>query len=193
MFLKLIFYLTLISILNATALSKCKDNQLKNLTLDKLNRVFSPCGALTKYSITKNEQIAYYLSTVSIESGNLTYNKNHFPGRPGQGTYSMLLSHNLFEFYKMEYKNQNNYNETNDSSKIQLLAYLNQNSLSFLPGAWWMAKGAALIQNPSCSSLLKDLVGSNDSKVTQLFTTCLGVDGKARIDAYKYTLNILKS
>ncbi|KAI9291259.1 hypothetical protein K502DRAFT_146762 [Neoconidiobolus thromboides FSU 785] len=186
------------------------------LTLVKLSQIFQPCGvensiapgesiscskalpliqsAASKYSLTTNEQLAFYLSTIAIESGNLSFNKNHFPGRIGQGTYSMLMSPNLYAFYKTEINNNSiQYNENDDNSKAQLLNYLNQNELYFLPGAWWIAKGAGEIQNSSCNSLKNDLVNADTSKVAQLFTTCLGVDGMSRVSAYKNALQVLNS
>ncbi|KAJ9082130.1 hypothetical protein DSO57_1007155 [Entomophthora muscae] len=93
-----------------------------SLTADKLEATMKPCGqekggaegqsiscknalpyikkALDKYGLTTPEEIAFYISVMSVESGNLSYNRNISPGRPGQGTRSMMMPNNLYAFLK---------------------------------------------------------------------------------------------
>lgn len=197
-----------------------------SLTLAKLNQALAPCGnpnsaalgeniscsealphiqaALSAYGLTSAQQIAFYLSIVSVESGNLSFNRNHFPGRPGQGTRSMMMPQNLYAFLKdtpsivssndvlTQVINQP-YDDTNSQAKEQVLNVLVSDQYSFLPGAWWIAKGAGLVQNPSCSTLADSLSSSSPEAVSNLFTQCVGVNGGDRIQNYQAILSIIQS
>ncbi|KAI9371673.1 hypothetical protein BJX61DRAFT_543431 [Aspergillus egyptiacus] len=45
--------------------------------------------AFTKYGITSKAEQAAILGLIAFESGEFRYNRNHFPGVPGQGTRNM--------------------------------------------------------------------------------------------------------
>ncbi|MCJ1236046.1 hypothetical protein MMC14_004023 [Varicellaria rhodocarpa] len=48
------------------------------------------------YGITSPGEMAAIIATMAFESGDFKYQKNHFPGRPGQGTRNMqMASYNL--------------------------------------------------------------------------------------------------
>ncbi|KAI9702087.1 MAG: hypothetical protein M1836_001431 [Candelina mexicana] len=47
--------------------------------------------AFETYKITSPGEMAALISLQAFESAEFKYNKNHFPGRPGQGTAAMLM------------------------------------------------------------------------------------------------------
>ncbi|TDZ26698.1 hypothetical protein Cob_v001008 [Colletotrichum orbiculare MAFF 240422] len=47
--------------------------------------------ALAKYNIYTPGEIAGVISLMALETGEFRYNRNHFPGRPGQGTRNMQM------------------------------------------------------------------------------------------------------
>ncbi|KAI9713304.1 MAG: hypothetical protein M1812_006663 [Candelaria pacifica] len=48
-------------------------------------------SAFMTYKITSPGEMAALISLQAFESAEFKYNKNHFPGRPGQGTAAMLM------------------------------------------------------------------------------------------------------
>ena len=48
--------------------------------------------AMVDYKLYAPGQIAAVLSLIAFETGDLKYNKNHYPGRPGQGTRNMQMA-----------------------------------------------------------------------------------------------------
>ncbi|KAL2871280.1 uncharacterized protein BJX67DRAFT_157907 [Aspergillus lucknowensis] len=46
-------------------------------------------AAFTKYKVTSRAEQAAVLALIAFESGEFRYNRNHFPGVPGQGTRNM--------------------------------------------------------------------------------------------------------
>jgi hypothetical protein len=192
------------------------------LTLSQLNQIIDPCGkpnsaavgeniscdnalrpiqsAFKRYNIRSPEARAMYLSTMSIESGNLTYVKNHWPGRPGQGTYSMMMPINLYTFVKDNKKIfESNpiysltiggeYNDENNSSKVAIINELIKPEFAFLPGAWWIERGAKIANG--CSI---DMNASPSlEQATKFISSCIGVEAnEARLSAYTSALKVLK-
>jgi hypothetical protein len=192
------------------------------LSLSQLSQIINPCGqpnsiapneniscdnalphiqsAIQQFGLTSPEAQAMYLSTMAFESGKLTYVRNHYPGRPGQGTYSMMMPNNLFLFVK---DNSNlfsgtqvaglvtgSYDDSNDSSKSALLNTLVDPEYAFLPGAWWITKGAALANGCSIDMNSSPSIDQASSFMSQ----CIGVDPQGeRIQAYSAALAALKS
>ncbi|KAL8990932.1 MAG: hypothetical protein Q9169_007991 [Polycauliona sp. 2 TL-2023] len=52
------------------------------------------------HSITSAGEAAAIISLIALESGDFKYNKNHFPGRPGQGTRNMQMPAFNLEYAK---------------------------------------------------------------------------------------------
>lgn len=57
-------------------------------------------SAMAKYSIYNPNEIAAVLSVIAFETADFKYNTNHFPapGRPGQGTRSMMMPNNVMKY-----------------------------------------------------------------------------------------------
>ncbi|RPA98732.1 hypothetical protein L873DRAFT_1844049 [Choiromyces venosus 120613-1] len=54
--------------------------------------------AFKNYGLEKLGQKAALLGLMTLESGDFTYNVNHFPGRPGQGTKAMLMFPHIYKY-----------------------------------------------------------------------------------------------
>ncbi|KAJ9054664.1 hypothetical protein DSO57_1011666 [Entomophthora muscae] len=195
------------------------------VTPKMLEAVFHPCGqentnakgqnitcgkaadyinkALAKYNLNAPAQVAFFLSIISVESGNLTFNKNVWPGRPGKGTRSMMMPINLHAFLKdspeilashpsLRSIAEKPYDDTNDKAKTDVLDVLMQPEYSFEPGAWWIQKGAEKMQ-PGCTRFYSTL----ESEVTittldALLKSCVGVDSnEARRQAFETALKAI--
>lgn len=48
-------------------------------------------AAMSSYSITSAPELAALLSLIAFETGDFRYDRNHYPGRPGQGTRNMQM------------------------------------------------------------------------------------------------------
>ncbi|KAI0244554.1 hypothetical protein L0F63_007102, partial [Massospora cicadina] len=194
-----------------------------SLTAAKLETAMSSCGramagaegeniscnkalpyikqAFDQYNLVTPEQMAFYISVISVESSNLSYNRNHFPGRPGQGTRSMMMPENLHAFLNSSPKILKDHPELtqiakksakdmSNNDKEKLLNVLMQDEYSFLPGAWWISEGGEKLMKPSCNHFKSKLIqGASKSTIDDLNTNCLGV-GKdpARIMVYHRAL-----
>ena len=55
-------------------------------------------NAFQRYDIWNTAEMAAVLALVGLESGELQYSHNVFPGRPGQGTNAMLMPNFVFEY-----------------------------------------------------------------------------------------------
>ncbi|KAI0233880.1 hypothetical protein L0F63_001560 [Massospora cicadina] len=161
--------------------------------------------ALNQYNLVTPEQMAFYISVISVETANLSYNRNHFPGRPGQGTRSMMMPDNLHVFFKSSPKILKDHPEltqiaeksTKDMSNVdkeKLLNVLMQDEYSFLPGAWWISEGGEKLMKPNCNHFKSKLTqGASKSTIDDLNTNCLGVgEDPTRFMAYRRALKAVK-
>jgi hypothetical protein len=191
------------------------------ITLAQLNQIIGPCGdpsvvavgksiscndalkftndAIERYGLASPEAKAMYLSTMEFESGKLTYVRNQYPGRPGQGTYSMMMPNNLFLFVK---DNSNlfsgtqlsslvtgTYDDTNTYSKTTILDTLVQPQYAFMPGAWWITKGAALANGCKINMNTSPTL----AQAGEFMNSCIGVQPDAtRVSGYNNALAVLK-
>jgi len=55
-------------------------------------------SSFEKYGITKAEEKAALIAYTLFESGEYKYSKNHYPGRPGQGTRMMAMPNFIAEY-----------------------------------------------------------------------------------------------
>lgn len=55
-------------------------------------------SSFKKYGITKAEEKAALIAYILFESGEFKYSKNHYPGRPGQGTRMMAMPNFIAEY-----------------------------------------------------------------------------------------------
>jgi hypothetical protein len=227
MYLKLYLFLLLNQLFLVNCAQKCLKHPKSSipLSVDKLKSIISPCGvekldalgenikceqahpqiinSLAKYKLDESPcAVAMYLSTLMLESGNLTYNRNHYPppGIVGMGTRFMLNPYNLYIFVKSNpdlftkyqeiYKlTDYPYDENNNFSKKLILDLLMKDEFSFLPGAWWIARGAEIIMG--CTIKLSTC--PPDGQVDMYIKKCLGViasDGRMR--AYQAVINQIR-
>jgi len=159
--------------------------------------------ALTTFGYTTCESIAYYLSYLSFESENLAHviNKYPAPGRPGQGTYSMMMPNNLAEFVKANSDNadvplpdslKDIVADIEDPLTDPQFAILNSpdedperavflddfrepllvDELAFMPAAWYYSDETTIT---ACQGAL-DKMGTEEG-LTDVITTCTGIVG----------------
>lgn len=160
--------------------------------------------ALEKYGLTTQEQMAFYISVMALESGNLSYNRNIWPGRAGQGTRSMMMPNNLHAFLRdspdilaahpeLQAYAGSPYDDGNNSAKDQALQVLMKDEYTFLPGAWWIERGGETMQT-GCSHFKQKLAAPiSAAGVEELLATCVGVShDPARTLAYQRALNAVK-
>ncbi|KAJ2654071.1 hypothetical protein IWW48_006322, partial [Coemansia sp. RSA 1200] len=60
-------------------------------------------NALTKYGISRRSNVVAVISLMAFESESWLYNKNHYPGRPGQGARNMQMYEYNSEYAKLLY------------------------------------------------------------------------------------------
>jgi hypothetical protein len=90
------------------------------------------------YNVTTAEEQAALLSWMAFESGDFKYNKNHFPapGRPGQGTRTMMMPKFVMQFMmSIPELNAKAQDIMNDSAKVLELVLPDQ--YSFASAAWF--------------------------------------------------------
>jgi hypothetical protein len=79
----------LISIAESTA--SCASAPFPNECADATRAAAAINKSFETYQITSIGEQAAVVAYMLFESGNFTYSKNHFPGRPGQGTRMMAM------------------------------------------------------------------------------------------------------
>ena len=80
---------TLVAIAPATA--SCSGADFPEECADATRAATAINKAFTTYGITSTGEQAALVAYMLFESGNFKYSKNHFPGRPGQGTRMMAM------------------------------------------------------------------------------------------------------
>ncbi|ORX71851.1 hypothetical protein DL89DRAFT_291139 [Linderina pennispora] len=119
---------------NAT--SECATN---SQALEAINH------ALLKYRISRRSEVVAVLALEAFESASWLYNINHFPdpGRPGQGTRSMLMYNFIEEYAKYLYADKAHaLLESSGSSPLVL-----GDDDSFGSGFWFLAHEASSYYN----------------------------------------------
>ncbi|KXN72702.1 hypothetical protein CONCODRAFT_4437 [Conidiobolus coronatus NRRL 28638] len=169
------------------------------ITFAQLNQIIGPCGDPNVVAVASPEAQAMYLSTMAFESVKLTYVRNQTPGRPGQGTYSMMMPNNLFLFVK---DNLNlfsgthlsglvtgTYSDADIHSKTTILDTLVQPQYAFMPGAWWITKGATLANG--CKINMN--MSPTPVQAGEFMNSCIGVQpDEVRMAGYNNALAVLK-
>lgn len=143
-------------------------------------------ASFQKYDICSRGAQAALLAIMVFESGSFKYNKNHFPGRPGQGTRNMQMPD-----FNREYANATLDPATlaNATTVEAVLALLNKDDkLSFGSAAWYL--------KTKCNASIKnDLKSGSDAAWDAYLTQCVGTTRTADRDvgwvAAKKALNVV--
>ncbi|KNG44200.1 hypothetical protein DDE82_009072 [Stemphylium lycopersici] len=75
----------------APATASCDDAEFPNECADASRAAVAINKAFETYGISSLGQQAGLVAYMLFESGNFKYNRNHYPGRPGQGTRMMAM------------------------------------------------------------------------------------------------------
>jgi hypothetical protein len=152
--------------------------------------------AVQDYKLNSMGEIAAILSLLLFESGELKYNKNHFPGRPGQGTRNMQMSKYNYQYAKSipalasqaDAIAPAGVDGLSDESLNALLELVLPDKYSFASAAWFLTT--------QCSQTVQQDLrsGSNDSYTGYL--ACIGTEWTSERQAYwdkaRLTLGINK-
>ena len=84
--------------------------------------------SFTKYGFNTPGEQAALIAIMLFESGNFKFNKNHYPGRPGQGTRNMQM-----ENFNLKYAA-----DIKGSASSPVLDQLNDDESSFGSAAWFL-------------------------------------------------------
>ncbi|KAJ1961270.1 hypothetical protein GGI12_003343 [Dipsacomyces acuminosporus] len=108
--------------------------------------------ALKKYNISRRSEVVAVIALMAFESGTWEYNVNHYPGRPGQGTRSMLMYNFVKEYaaalHPGEVSRLAAGNE-DDNAKNAVRELVLNNDDSFGSGFWYLtAKAKEYHNNP---------------------------------------------
>jgi len=128
--------------------------------------------AMAAYGIYNPAQIAAVLSVMAFESGDFKYNKNHNPGRAGQGTRNMqLIKYNvLFARSKDELKDkvpEGDADSMTDDQKNAVLALVMADPYNYETGPWFLAT--------QCEQSVRDTLASNPDAGWAAYMRCINV------------------
>ncbi|KAJ1961269.1 hypothetical protein GGI12_003342 [Dipsacomyces acuminosporus] len=111
-------------------------------------------SAFTKYGITRRGEAVAVISLIAFESGTWFFNKNHFPapGRPGQGTRSMMMYNFIEEYARSLYPEKvaaivGSSGQATDDQKNQVRELVLNDNDSFGSGFWYLVSKAKEYHN----------------------------------------------
>ncbi|KAK1980312.1 hypothetical protein LZ30DRAFT_595031 [Colletotrichum cereale] len=136
-------------------------------------------AALQKYGIYRPGEIAGVLSLMAFETGDFRYNRNHFPGRPGQGTRNLQMpNYNLMYALSIpELKDKateiaagaTDGASLSDDQKNAVLDLLLPDDYSWGSGPWFLAT--------QCDQDVRDGLAAGTVKGFTLYMECIGTSG----------------
>jgi hypothetical protein len=132
--------------------------------------------SFAQYGIKTPGEQAALIAIMDFETGGFKYNKNHFPGRPGQGTRNM----------QMEPFNQKYAADVMPAAATlagdALTTALNADAnISFGSAAWYLTKGAN--NGSGCTQAIRDgLAAGTKVGWDAYLTTCVGTTAAAERD-----------
>jgi hypothetical protein len=130
-------------------------------------------ASFAQYGIKTAGEQAALIAIMDFETAGFKYNKNHFPGRPGQGTRNMQM-----EPFNQKYAADVMPTAaalTGDALTTALNADVN---ISFGSAAWYLTKGGA-----ACTQAIRDgLAAGTKVGWDAYLTTCVGTTAAAERD-----------
>ncbi|KAJ1937406.1 hypothetical protein FBU59_004758, partial [Linderina macrospora] len=133
--------------------TSCKNATSECTTNDKALAAIN--HALVKYKISRRSEVVAVLALEAFESASWKYNINHYPepGRPGQGTRSMLMYNFIEEYAKYLYADKagallksSGSNPSNDTKNAVRQLVLGDDD-SFGSGFWYLTQKAGSFYN----------------------------------------------
>jgi hypothetical protein len=141
-------------------------------------------SAMVNYKLYSPGQIAAVLSLIAFETGDLKYNKNHYPGRPGQGTrnmqmpqYNLLYARSIPELAPMANAITTGSADSLSTDQLNsLLALVLPDQYSWASAAWFLTSQC----NPSVASGLESATDAAYSA----YLSCVGTAASSDRMAY---------
>ncbi|KAF3938727.1 hypothetical protein ABW19_dt0201077 [Dactylella cylindrospora] len=143
--------------------------------------------AFSDFNINTIGERAALLSLMIFESGNFQFNRNHYPGRPGQGTKAMLMP-NFIVSYAQSFGstdsiqaglNAANIDSASDSVKNEVLALVLGDDKTFASAAWFYSE--------NCSDTVKSALRGSPSIAawSSYITECVGASVEGREEGFR--------
>ncbi|KZV93001.1 hypothetical protein EXIGLDRAFT_710010 [Exidia glandulosa HHB12029] len=122
-------------------------------------------SAMRQYALTHPAQIAAVLALVGLESGDLKYKHNIWPGRPGQGTSAMFMPNYVKLYVESIPELQDQLTEDMDPDAI--LALVTPDEYNFGSGPWFLAT--------QCEAAVRDELTTDPDAGFEAYMACVGV------------------
>lgn len=135
-------------------------------------------AAMRRFCIHETPVVAALVDLMLFETGSFKYNRNHFPGRPGQGTRNMQMIDFNFQ-YAIDTPALKSQAVTiaggesvdaaslSDDKKNEILALVMADEYTFASAAWFLAT--------KCPATIKQgLATGTDAAYEAYLTTCIG-------------------
>ncbi|KAI9141677.1 hypothetical protein BKA69DRAFT_1071954 [Paraphysoderma sedebokerense] len=149
-------------------------------------------SGLDKYGLSSTGERVAVLSLLSFESGGFKFNRNHFPapGRPGQGTRSMLMFPFIQEYVasipdlKPQYDKITSASTNTSSPEYQsaVLSLVLSDEYSFASAMWFLSS--------KCSTDVRNLLKQEKEEgVVSYLKDCIGTEAtEERLDGWRKSL-----
>lgn len=141
--------------------------------------------AMQDYQLDTAGQIAAVLALIGVESGDMKYKHNVYPGRPGQGTSAMLMPENVLAYAQsIPALAAGLAAAGGDVAKV--LDLVTADEYNFGAAPWWLTA--------KCAPSVKDGLRAGTDAGFAAYMACVGVtvtdDRKAYWERAKKALNI---
>ncbi|KAL9618764.1 MAG: hypothetical protein Q9160_006558 [Pyrenula sp. 1 TL-2023] len=123
-------------------------------------------SAFARYKITTAGEQAAILSWIALESAELKYNINHFPGNPGQGTRVMLMPPYIAK-YIASIPDLKEKADAAGGDVTKLLGLVLDDEHSLASGAWF-------VSSQCTQDVRQGLAAGSDAGWEQFITGCVG-------------------
>lgn len=153
----------------APSTASCSGAAFPDECADAATAAKSISASFEKYKITEPGTQAALISLMLYESGNFVYNKNHYPGVPGQGTKNMQSPAFNLLYAKSLFPDKAAAAEAQGPEAV--LALVSGNDETFGSAAWFLtsqctpaiAEGLASATSAGWSAYLTQCVGTTDT------------------------------
>ncbi|EFY88933.1 hypothetical protein MAC_05027 [Metarhizium acridum CQMa 102] len=129
--------------------------------------------SMARYQINSTNEMAAIISLMAFESGNFTYKRNMFPGRPGQGTANMQMANFNFEYAKSipclqsKVSNVTTVEGASNATLNYILSLVTVDKYNFGSGPWFYTT--------KCLPESRDALEKNVDTGFETYMKCVGV------------------
>ncbi|KAF2017929.1 hypothetical protein BU24DRAFT_420975 [Aaosphaeria arxii CBS 175.79] len=153
----------------------CANAQFPEECADSSRAAPAISRSFTKYGINSKGEQSALVALMLFESGNFTFNKNHFPGVPGQGTknmqspaFNLLYAQSVFDNHTVGYAQA--------QGPEAVLRLVSNDNESFGSAAWFLSS--------QCNQTVRDSLATGTKEGwTTFLTGCVGTTDTPERDA----------